>query len=136
MLTAGVAVDKATLDFDRIFSYIVPAVFAREIKPGSIVLVPFGRGDRLRTGIVLTVEEREDVSGLKSLVDVKNEDHTLTPYALSLIKHLKETTFCTWYEAVKTVIPYGALYKVSGNTLSKQLVRHMQKVYTARSPSR
>jgi len=131
MLTAGVAVDKATLDFDRIFSYKVPAVFAREIKPGSIVLVPFGRGDRLRTGIVLAVEEREDVSGLKSLVDVKNEDHTLTPYALSLIKHLKETTFCTWYEAVKTVIPYGALYKIENGFLSKQLVRHLKTFYTA-----
>ena len=131
MLTAGVAVDKATLDFDRIFSYTVPDVFAGEIKTGSIVLVPFGRGDKLRIGIVLAVEDREDVAKLKSVMDVKNEDHTITPYALSLIKHLKETTFCTWYEAVKTVIPYGALYKIEGRFLSKQLVRHTKKVYTA-----
>ncbi len=131
MLTAGVAVDKATLDFDRIFSYTVPDIFKDEIKTGSIVLVPFGRGDKLRIGIVLTVEDREDVAKLKSVVDVKNEDHTITPYALSLIKHLKETTFCTWYEAVKTVIPYGALYKIEGQFLSKQLVRHTKKVYTA-----
>ncbi len=131
MLTAGVAVDKATLDFDRIFSYSVPDIFKDEIKTGSIVLVPFGRGDKLRLGIVLAVEEKEDTSKLKSVVDVKNEDHTITPYALSLIKHLKETTFCTWYEAVKTVIPYGALYKIEGQFLSKQLVRHTKKVYTA-----
>ena len=131
MLTAGVAVDKATLNFDREFSYIVPPQFADTICVGANVLVPFGRGDRLRTGIVLAVEEREDVSGLKSLVDVKNEDHTLTPYALSLIKHLKETTFCTWYEAVKTVIPYGALYKIENGFLSKQLVRHLKTFYTA-----
>ena len=131
MLTAGVAVDKATLDFDRIFSYTVPDIFADEIKTGSIVLVPFGRGDKLRIGIVLSVEDREDVSKLKSVVDVKNEDHTVTPYALSLIKHLKETTFCTWYEAVKTVIPYGALYKIEGQFLSKQMVRHLKTVYTA-----
>ena len=130
MLTAGVAVDKATLDFDRIFSYTVPDIFAGEIKTGSIVLVPFGRGDKLRIGIVLTMEDREDVAKLKSIVDVKNEDHTVTPYALSLIKHLKETTFCTWYEAVKTVIPYGALYKIDGQLLSKQLVRHLKTFYT------
>ena len=131
MLTAGVAVDKATLDFDRIFSYTVPDIFKAEIKTGSIVLVPFGRGDKLRIGIVLSLEEREDVSKLKSVLDVKNEDHTVTPYALSLIKHLKETTFCTWYEAVKTVIPFGALYKIDGQFLSKQLVRHLKTVYTA-----
>ena len=131
MLTAGVAVDKATLDFDRVFSYIVPDIFASEIRPGSIVLVPFGRGDKLRIGIVLTVEEKENVSKLKYVVDVKNEDSTITPYALSLIKHLKETTFCTWYEAVKTVIPYGALYKIDGQFLSKQLVRHLKTFYSA-----
>ena len=131
MLTAGVAVDKATLDFDMLFSYTVPQHLAADVRVGSIVLVPFGRGNSLRIGIVLSLEDRQDVSKLKAVVDVKNEDHTVTPRALDMIRHLKETTFCTWYEAVKTVIPYGALYKVSGNTLSKQLVRHMQKVYTA-----
>ena len=71
MLTAGVAVDKATLDFDMLFSYIVPECFADEIKTGSIVLVPFGRGDRLRTGIVLSLEDRQDTSKLKSITDLK-----------------------------------------------------------------
>ena len=131
MLTAGVAVDKATLDFDMLFSYIVPQNFENEIKTGSIVLVPFGRGNNLRLGIVLSIEEKNDTKGLKSIIDVKNEDHTITTRALDNIKYLKETTFCTWYEAVKTVIPYGALYKVSGNMLSKQMTRHMQTVYTA-----
>ena len=100
MLTAGVAVDKATLDFDMLFSYTVPDIFTDEIKIGSIVLVPFGRGNTMRTGIVLLLEEREDTSKLKSVADVKNEDHTITPDALQIIRHLKETTFCTWYEAV------------------------------------
>ncbi len=131
MLTAGVAVDKATLDFDMLFSYIVPDMFSRDIKIGSIVLVPFGRGDKLRMGIVLSVEEKQDDFKLKSIIDLKNEDNTITPQALKLIEHLKETTFCTWYEAVKTVIPYGSLYKIKDNTLSKQLVRHMQTVYKA-----
>jgi len=131
MLTAGVAVDKATLDFDRVFSYAVPDRFLSEIKTGSIVLVPFGMGNRLRMGIVLQLEEKQDTSKLKEIIDVKNEDSTITPQSLEIIKHLKETTFCTWYEAVKTVIPYGALYKAAGNTLSRQLVRHTQTVYTA-----
>ena len=130
MLTAGVAVDKATLDFDRIFSYIVPDRFEDEIQKGSIVLVPFGKGNKLRIGIVLTVEETENVSRLKELVDVKNEDSVITEYSFSLIKHLKETTFCTWYEAVKTVIPYGALYKIKDEELSKQLVKHQETVYS------
>ena len=121
MLTAGVAVDKATLDFDRIFSYTVPYIFKDEIKTGSIVLVPFGRGDKLRIGIVLAVEDREDVAKLKSVVDVKNEDHTITPYALSLIKHLKET-FEKGCERVQGV--YEGSYD-----LSKKFPRSNTSVY-------
>ncbi len=35
----------------------------------------------------------------------------LTPELLRLVHFLKERTFCTYYEAVKAVIPYGAQYK-------------------------
>ena len=48
---------------------------------------------------------------------------------------LKERTFCTYYEAVKAVIPYGAQYKPTvaedGVTpvLQKQLVRHTENAY-------
>ena len=56
MLTAGVAVDKATLNFDKLFSYKIPDEFVNEVKIGSIVLVPFGRGDKSRMGIVLSIK--------------------------------------------------------------------------------
>lgn len=130
MLTAGVAVDKATLDFDRIFSYAVPPNMERLIKRGSVVLVPFGAGNRLRAGIVLSLCEGGG-EGLKELADVKNEDSVITDYAFSLIEYLKEQTFCTWYEAVKTVIPYGAQYRVKNGALVKGLTRYRQTVYTA-----
>lgn len=48
---------------------------------------------------------------------------------------MKERTFCTYYEAVKAVIPYGAQYKpavaADGVTpvLQKQLVRHTENAY-------
>lgn len=48
---------------------------------------------------------------------------------------MKERTFCTYYEAVKAVIPYGAQYKpavaADGVTpvLQKQLTRHTENSY-------
>lgn len=132
MLTAGVAVDKATIDFDKIFSYSVPDRFRDTIQRGSIVLVPFGAGSRLRLGIVLSLGDEAENSRLKEIIDVKNEDSVITDYTFSLIEHLKESTFCTWYEAVKTVVPYGALYKIKDDTLARSLVRYRQTVYTAR----
>lgn len=132
LLTAGVAVDKATLDFDRIFTYAVPPQFESKVKKGSIAAVPFGRGNTVRIGIVLSVSETEDTGKLKYISDLKNEDAVITDYAMSLITYLKENTFCTWYEAVRTVIPYGALYKIKDGLLSKQLTRYTENYYRAK----
>ncbi|MEG1050166.1 MAG: DEAD/DEAH box helicase family protein, partial [Oscillospiraceae bacterium] len=130
MFAAGVAVDKATLNFDKVFSYKVPQRFKDNIQVGSIVLIPFGRGDKLRVGIVLSLGESGEKERLKEIIDVKNQSAAITPFSLKLIEHLKETTFCTYYEAVKTVVPYGALYKIVGNTLQEQLTRHTEQIYS------
>ena len=45
-LAAAVAVDKATPQFDKEYSYRVPE--GLPVQPGCRVTVPFGRGDRRR----------------------------------------------------------------------------------------
>ena len=131
MLTAGVAVDKATLNFDKEFSYTVPPQFEKEIRPGSVVLVPFGRGSTLRQGVVLSLSEREEVKKLKAIADVKTEQWSVTPFALKMVEHIKETCFCTYYEAAKTVIPYGCQYKISNGKLEAKHKLPTEKQYTA-----
>lgn len=131
MLTAGVAVDKATLNFDKEFSYTVPPQFEKEIRPGSVVLVPFGRGSALRQGVVLSLSEREEVKKLKAIADVKTEQWSVTPFALKMVEHIKETCFCTYYEAAKTVIPYGCQYKISNGKLEAKHKLPTEKQYTA-----
>ena len=131
MLTAGVAVDKATLNFDREFSYKVPDSFKNIIQIGSVVLVPFGRSSALRMGVVLSLEDKEDVRGLKTIQDVKTEDWSVTPFALKLVEHIKETTFCTYYEAAKAVIPYGGQYRIFKGMLEAKHRLPTEKLYTA-----
>ncbi len=130
MLTAGVAVDKATLNFDKLFSYKVDEKFINDIKIGSIVLVPFGRGDTLRLGIVLSLQNEEENPKIKRIIDFKNDESRITENSLKLIHHLKETVFCTYFDAVKAVFPYGALYKIQDNKLVPELVGHTEKAYT------
>lgn len=131
MLTAGVAIDKATLNFDREFSYIVPPQFADTIRVGANVLVPFGRGNTLRQGVVLSVTETENTAGLKTIADAKTEQWAVTPFALKLVEYIRETTFCTYYDAAKTVIPYGSQYKISGGRLELKHKLQKEKYYTA-----
>ena len=130
MLTAGVAVDKATLNFDKEFSYKVPKEFENDIKTGSVVLVPFGRSSALRLGVVLSLEEREDIKGFKAIADVKTEDWLVTPFACKMVDFIKETTFCTYYEAAKAVIPYSGQYKIVSGKLEVKHKLATEKKYT------
>ena len=133
--TVGVAVSNATFHFDKLYTYAVMPDQQDTIRLGSMVLVPFGRGSRARMGVVLACDAEPESAKLKFLFDVAPASACLTPELLRLVHFLKERTFCTYYEAVKAVIPYGAQYKPTvaedGVTpvLQKQLVRHTENAY-------
>ncbi len=133
--TVGVAVSNATFHFDKLYTYAVMPDQQDAVRLGSMVLVPFGRGSRARMGVVLACDEEPESSKLKFLFDVAPASACLTPELLRLVHFLKERTFCTYYEAVKAVIPYGAQYKpavaADGVTpvLQKQLTRHTENSY-------
>ena len=133
--TVGVAVSNATFHFDKLYTYAVMPDQQDTVRLGSMVLVPFGRGSRARMGVVLACDAEPESAKLKFLFDVAPASACLTPELLRLVHFLKERTFCTYYEAVKAVIPYGAQYKPivaeDGVTpvLQKQLVRHTENAY-------
>lgn len=133
--TVGVAVSNATFHFDKLYTYAVMPDQQDTVRLGSMVLVPFGRGSRARMGVVLACDAESESAKLKFLFDVAPASACLTPELLRLVHFLKERTFCTYYEAVKAVIPYGAQYKPTvaedGVTpvLQKQLVRHTENAY-------
>ena len=133
--TVGVAVSNATFHFDKLYTYAVLPEHQNAVRLGSMVLVPFGKGSRARMGVVLACDAEPEHSKLKYLFDVAPASACLTPELLRLVHFLKERTFCTYYEAVKAVIPYGAQYKpavaADGVTpvLQKQLTRHTENAY-------
>ena len=134
---AQVAVDNATIHFDKLYSYRIPDSLTGCVWPGSMVLVPFGRGDKPRMAVVLKVEQVDAETApkrLKTLHDAAPEQARLTPDLLELVRFLKDRTFCTWFEAVKAVIPYGAQYRaavVDGKpVMQSRLSRSTERVYT------
>ena len=138
--TVGVAVSNAAFHFDKLYTYAVMPDQQNQVRLGSMVLVPFGRGSRPRMGVVLACDAEPESAKLKYIFDVAPASACLTEELLELVRFLKARTFCTWYEAVKAVIPYGAQYKpalaADGVTpvLQKQLVRHTEILYSLAGP--
>lgn len=100
----GVAVCAASYTFDRLFSY----VSTQEIPVGCRVVVPFGKGNAKRVGIVLSsAEQAQTEQQLKPVLSVVDKQPILSPEMLEMVFWLKEMTFCTYYDAVRTILPAG-----------------------------
>lgn len=56
-MIARVVVENAAYSFDIPFSYQVPQQMQPDIRPGCRVLVPFGKANRAKQGLVLALEE-------------------------------------------------------------------------------
>lgn len=105
-IIAAVAVENSAFSFDMPFSYITED---EKCVPGCRVLVPFGKGNKHRQGIVLEVSEYDASNDLKlkKVSQVIDDYPVLNDEMLKLVKWLKERTFCTYFEAVKAVLPSG-----------------------------
>lgn len=110
---AKIAVEKAVYSFDREFDYLIPPELASACAVGKRVLVPFGRGNRCRQGIVTALTEQENTDGCKAILSVTDEAPVLSAAMLEVARFMKEHTFCTLYDAVKTMLPAGINYRVS-----------------------
>lgn len=102
----GVAVEKAAYHFDKVYTYRMPE---GEDPPrvGCRVVVPFGGKNAYRTGFVLSVTRGEAAGTEKNLLRVLDESPLLSQEMVSLAFWLKEHTFCTLFDACKTMLPAG-----------------------------
>ena len=98
----------APYHIDRPFDYSADM----EVSVGDIVKVPFGRQSSLRLGAVTKIKETVDAEMLKYIKPVHSvlrDRPTLSGEMLGLCLFMKEYTLCTFGEAVKTLLPPGAL---------------------------
>lgn len=109
---ARVAVENTVFSFDKEFSYAVPDALRAVCKAGMRVLVPFGRGNRKRQGIITEIVA-EETDGLKEILSLTDSEPVLSPDMLKVAFFMKEHYFCTLYDAVKTMLPAGINYRVT-----------------------
>lgn len=92
-MTGKIAVSAAVFAIDKPYSYRIPEEMT--LLPGMRVQVPFGRGNKLCDGIVLSVEAGDE-AGLKTVCCALDDAPVLTPTQLKLASFLRERYFCTF----------------------------------------
>lgn len=111
-LYAKVYVDNTAFAFDDAFDYLVPQEMMNTLKKGCRVIIPFGKGDKKRQGMVrdisTTSSTPKDIK-LKYIAKQVDEEPVFDDEMFKIMDFLVNTTFCTHYEAIKAILPnsYG-----------------------------
>ncbi len=110
-LVAKIALEGAIFAFDKLYTYAVPPELYESAKKGIRVLVPFGKGNIKKQGMIFELCE-EEIKGLKRLISLIDKEPVLTDEMLRLCEYMSESLFCTYYDAVHAMLPTGLGYKL------------------------
>ena len=102
-----VYVEKTTINFDKQFSYSVPFDLCEKVFVGQRVLVPFGKGNKKRQAIISEIYREETGAKLKPIFEIIDETPLVTDEMVSLANFVADRTFCTFYEALRPMLPIG-----------------------------
>ena len=115
MKYAKIIVDISLDKIDRPFDYIIPD--GMDVKAGTPVIIPFGKGNREIKGFVIDVVDKSDYdnSKLKSIKAIADTDVEAEQELIGLAWWIKEHYASTMNQALKTVLPVKQKVKQKQN---------------------
>ena len=107
-MIAKIAVSAAIYAIDKPYDYRVPDGMTLAV--GLRVGVPFGRANKRCEGVVLELTQGNE-SKLKPVLEKLEESPLLDERMLHTAAFLRERYFCTFYDAVKAILPAGVWFQ-------------------------
>ena len=112
MLIAEIVLEQTAYSFDKPYSYAVPEELEKTLSCGCRVVVPFGKGNSHKQGVVLEMREGDDQTQYKQIERQIDETPIISEEMLCLCKWMREHCFCTYFDAIKAVLPTGISFTV------------------------
>jgi len=106
---AKVYILDAPYCIDRAYDYFLPPDLRDFVNVGNFVTVPFGNGNKRYMALVSEICEKADYSNVKPIISVCPPEVALDSEMLKLCKFMKDTTLCTYGDAVHTMLPSAAM---------------------------
>lgn len=121
---ANIIVDISHEKVDRPFQYKIPDSLRGKISAGICVLIPFGKGNRLRSGYVIEVTDRAEFpeEKQKEIVEIVPRGLPVEADAILLAAWMKETYGSTMIAALKTVLPVKRTVKLKEKRKLRRLL--------------
>ena len=94
---------------DRAYDYFIPPDLREFVEVGNFVTVPFGNGNKRYMALVVETSNVAAYPELKPIISVCPKDVSLSSEMLKLCKFMKDTTLCTYGDAVHAMLPSAAM---------------------------
>ena len=125
-LYADIIVDISHEKLDKTFQYRVPERLRERLEPGACVMIPFGNGNRLIKGYVVSLGENCQFAPekIKDIAGLPEKETGVEDKMIALAAWIRRNYGCTMIQALKTVLPAKQSVKKLEH---RQLVRLMNR---------
>ncbi len=110
-MRAQVCVSNISFLADKEFSYEIPPEYENEIDVGTKVIVPFGKGNRKREGVVTHILNDEHTMPLKRIMGIADVESFVTQDNIELARYISEKYYAPLYDCVNLMIMPGSSIK-------------------------
>ena len=101
-MIAEVMINRNVRELNKIFDYHIPVNMEEQVKIGSRILVPFGRGKILEEGFVVGIKECSEYE-IKDIAKV--EEICISREKIELSKWMSNRYFCNVSDCIKFMLP-------------------------------
>ena len=116
---AEIIINSNARALNKMFDYIVPNDMKNEIKIGSRVWVPFGKGSKLEDGFVINFKDESEFAN-KEIAKIENENN-LSEENVNLAKLMARKYFCNISDCIKLMLPPGTGSKDISNRIKEKV---------------
>ena len=106
MANCSVILRGAVRQTDKPFTYIIPDELSGRVYKGSFVRVPFGKGNKIYSAVVIDINDNDvDTSGIKAVDSLISDLPVLNEDQLALIDMISSRFNCTRGDAIELMVP-------------------------------
>ncbi len=92
---------------DRRYVYFLPLEIRSSVSKGTLCVVPFGNANKPKSAVVVNFSETCDYRAIKPVSGIMDYPIHIPEELVDLCVFMKERFFCTFGNAMKTVLPPG-----------------------------
>lgn len=123
-MIAKIIINSTVKNLNKVFDYNIPDEMLDDIKIGSRVVIPFGKGSKIEEGFVIDIKEKSSYE-TKDIISIQ-KDFSLDENKIELAKLMARKYFCNVSDAIKLMLPPGSSSKILSNRTKE---KNMKFIY-------